>query len=142
MAGKFTLDRGEMRCTCHYYIDEKRVVLLIERIIATCPLSLGAIGTELVKTTKYFGFPRYFKRYFGGLRKFIICNSENFTLGHDHPFNPKVFLRRVVRTPKINTFQIIAPLRREITTVEHNLFYFASPKGYDFASMWRFDIYQ
>jgi len=58
------------------------------------PLPIGEIGKLLQETTANSSLSIVLKDKFGGLKKFLEIYPTVFLISNDHPFNPKVYLRR------------------------------------------------
>ncbi len=59
-------------------------------------LPVGEIGKLLQELTAISNFSYRLKEKFGGLKKFLEKYTDCFVISTDHPFNPHVFLRKML----------------------------------------------
>lgn len=73
-----------------FELREEHVIKLIWDTLGSRSMSLGKLGTTMVKLTGNFELPQYFKLRFGGIRKFVKVHNAFFSLSNGHEFNPNV----------------------------------------------------
>ena len=57
---------------------------------------MGEIGKILQEFTAIANFSNKLKEKFSGLKKFLEKYPDQFVISSDHPFNPHVFLKRLL----------------------------------------------
>lgn len=70
------------------------LILCKEILIDRGTLPVGEIGKNLQEIGKISS--NRLKEKFGGLKKFLERYPEDFVVSTDHPFNPHVFLRKLI----------------------------------------------
>jgi hypothetical protein len=66
-------------------------------------MPVGEIGKLLQEITCVPNIPTRLKERYGGLKKFLEKFPEDFVVSSDHPFNPHVFLRKLLSPEDIET---------------------------------------
>lgn len=66
-------------------------------------LPVGEVGKMLQELTSISNLSNKLKEKFGGLKKFLERYPDEFVISTDHPFNPHVFIRRMLSAEDLET---------------------------------------
>jgi hypothetical protein len=72
------------------------MIICTEILVDRGTLPVGEIGKILQELTAVPNFSNKLKEKFGGLKKFLEKYPDSFVISTDHPFNPHVFLKKLL----------------------------------------------